>query len=414
MPLAKTGLGENPPALLPGLTPAIVHGVAVQAHRAYAGDGLDALQAFNARPVQSPQDAAALALDSAVALGLRFRARESAVLQRQALTLAQLFRVGNAFGAQTTRPLRLLAVVAPGDFMVNTPLDFITQHLDVQLDLLFVVPGQPLPRAIPEHDIAFFAVSLAKEVEWERLDALFRAWPRPALNRPARVARLSRDAVASGLGGLTGICCPEAVRVGRMALTAHVAGAARLEFLAEPTLIRPLQSHAGQDLAKLACDADLARYLSQSAGDDFFLTRFVDYRGNDGLFRKYRVVFIEDTPFLCHMATSQHWMVHYLNAGMEEHEERRAEEARAMDGFLDGFARRHVDAFGALHDWMELDYFQIDCAETQDGRLLVFEVDVAAIIHLMDPPDLFPYKAPQMRRVFRAFEAMLRRRAQQG
>ncbi len=29
----------------------------------------------------------------------------------------------------------------------------------------------------------------------------------------------------------------------------------------------------------------------------------------------------------------------------------------------------------------------------------------------MDPADLYPYKPPQMRRVFEAFEAMLRRRA---
>ena len=28
----------------------------------------------------------------------------------------------------------------------------------------------------------------------------------------------------------------------------------------------------------------------------------------------------------------------------------------------------------------------------------------------MDPPDLFPYKQPQMRKVFAAFEGMLRQR----
>ncbi len=60
---------------------------------------------------------------------------------------------------------------------------------------------------------------------------------------------------------------------------------------------------------------------------------------------------------------------------------------------------------------MSLDYYQLDCGETRDGRLLVFEADVAAIIHAMDPPDLYPYKPPQMRRVFEAIEAMLRRRA---
>jgi hypothetical protein len=127
--------------------------------------------------------------------------------------------------------------------------------------------------------------------------------------------------------------------------------------------------------------------------------------------RKYRVACIDRAPFLCHMATSDHWMVHYLNAGMTDSADRRADEARAMATFDTGFAARHAAAFEALNDWMALDYFQIDCAETPDGRLLVFEADVAAIIHLMDPPDLFPYKPAQMRRVFDAFGAMLRRRA---
>jgi hypothetical protein len=36
------------------------------------------------------------------------------------------------------------------------------------------------------------------------------------------------------------------------------------------------------------------------------------------------------------------------------------------------------------------------------------------IVHDMDPPDIFPYKAPQMQRVFGAFAAMLDRRARQS
>jgi len=32
----------------------------------------------------------------------------------------------------------------------------------------------------------------------------------------------------------------------------------------------------------------------------------------------------------------------------------------------------------------------------------------------MDPPEIFPYKAPQMRKVFEAFAAMLHRRAGPG
>ncbi len=76
-----------------------------------------------------------------------------------------------------------------------------------------------------------------------------------------------------------------------------------------------------------------------------------------------------------------------------------------MAGFDDGFARRHAQAFAALHRSVGLDYFGIDCAEAPDGRLLVFEVDTAMIVHDMDDADLFPYKQPAMRRLFDGFLA---------
>ena len=56
---------------------------------------------------------------------------------------------------------------------------------------------------------------------------------------------------------------------------------------------------------------------------------------------------------------------------------------------------------------MGLDYYAIDCAETAVGRLLVFEADTAMLVHAMDPVDLYPYKQPQMRKVFTAFRQML-------
>jgi hypothetical protein len=57
-----------------------------------------------------------------------------------------------------------------------------------------------------------------------------------------------------------------------------------------------------------------------------------------------------------------------------------------------------------------LDYFLVDCAQTKDGALLIFEADNTAVVHNMDPPGIFPYKPPQMRKIFDAFAAMLERR----
>jgi hypothetical protein len=35
-------------------------------------------------------------------------------------------------------------------------------------------------------------------------------------------------------------------------------------------------------------------------------------------------------------------------------------------------------------------------------------------VHNMDSPELFPYKPPQMRKIFEAFAAMLMHRAREG
>lgn len=412
MHLSSIAVQDAVPALVPNLVPPLIHGTAALAHRAFTDHTLEDLLAFVQRPAATTAERAALMLDASLAHQLCFSRKQAATLQHLALAQGRLFRVADGFGVRSARPFRLLALVAPGDLMVNTPLDFITGHLDVQLDLLFVIPGHALPTHVPDHDAVFFAVSESDPAALRRLEPLYAAWPRPVLNDPAAVARLSRDTVASGLAGLPGLCSPAAVRLTRDCLLAHLAVPSTVPLLASglPALIRPLGSHGGQNLEKIDRASDLRAYLDANPDGEFFVTQFVDYRGEDGLFRKLRVAVVDGRPFLCHMAASDHWMVHYLNAGMAESASRRADEARAMAAFDVGFAARHAEAFAGLSGWMALDYFQIDCAETPDGRLLVFEADVAAIVHLMDPPDLFPYKPAQMRRVFAAFDAMLRRR----
>ncbi len=49
----------------------------------------------------------------------------------------------------------------------------------------------------------------------------------------------------------------------------------------------------------------------------------------------------------------------------------------------------------------------IDRGEAPEGELLIFEGGVTMIVHARDPPDVFPYEQPQMRKVFDAFRAML-------
>ena len=237
----------------------------------------------------------------------------------------------------------------------------------------------------------------------ERLVGIEGRWPRPMLNAAGEVLELARDRLYRRLEGALGIVIPPTLRLSRAELEA---GALDL-----PMILRPVGSHAGKALERIDTAEALAAYLAAEPAERLYASPFVDYAGADGLFRKYRIALFDGRPYLCHMAVSGHWMVHYLNAGMAEDAAKRAEEQAAMEGFDDGFGRRHAAAFAALHQRLGLGYFAIDCAETLDGGLLIFEADVAMIVHDLDPADLYPYKKTQMNKVFDAFEALLRRTA---
>jgi hypothetical protein len=361
-----------------------------------------------------PTDAAAL-LDLSTMLLLTGASADGLRLQGEALALQTAYRRPPADGQPS---LKVLAILTPGDMMANTPVDFLLAGSDIELISLYVAPGLRLPSPLPDHDIAILGVgeSEANDLLLRSLAPLLPAWPKPLLNKEAdRIAALTRDGVCALLAGAPGLHAPQAARVDRRQLAAVAAGQAPLASVlpdaAFPIIARPIGSHAGTGLEKLDDAAALAAYLDGQTAEAFYVSPFVDYSSDDGLFRKQRIALIGGRPYVCHLAVSAHWMVHYLNAAMLENAENRAFEARFMETFDQDFAVRHARAFDALAERIGLDYFAIDCAETKDGRLLLFEADVAMIVHDMDPPDLFPYKKPQMRKVFDAFQAMLRERA---
>ena len=72
--------------------------------------------------------------------------------------------------------------------------------------------------------------------------------------------------------------------------------------------------------------------------------------------------------------------------------------------------RESVQHAVRMHKLLGLDYFAIDCAECPNGSLLLFEADVAMIVHDMDPVDMFPYKKPAMKRLLGAFWQALEKR----
>jgi len=358
------------------------------------------------RQATEREDDAGALLDAAIILRIYGNEPLARLLQREALAERRHFH----FPSRQPRRLRLLVLMAPGDLMANIPVECLLEDSDVDLHLYYVSEQPVAPEALPEHDVVL--VALSETAENRRfIDAwqpVLAAWPRPLLNDPSRIVRVARDTAAELLAGMPGGVMPPTLRVNRQSLADAPRDANAIGF---PVLVRPVDSHAGNDLHKIGDPVTLAAVLARIAGEDVFIAPFIDYRSGDGLYRKYRVALIDGKPYACHMAISDHWMIHYLNAGMADSAEKRAEEAAFMAGFDAGFATRHAAALAAIHARIGLDYLGIDCAETVDGRLLVFEIDHAMVAHAMDPVDVYPYKQAAMRRLFMAFREMLGRAA---
>ena len=385
-------------------------GLATLMRMVYSGVDLAPLGArLIDRAARHPDDANAL-LDLSTILQLRMNRELALATQAQALAMQRLYHLP---AASTEVGIRLLAIMAPGDLMANTPLELLLEDSDVALDILYLGPGLPLPQNLPDHDLLFMAIGESDQNRplLKEMEMVMKSWPRPVLNRPERIVCLSRDASYARLAAVPGIVMPITMRIDRQTLERIGCAELPLDAVLEeglfPVIVRPVDSHAGQGLVKLDEPSAIADYLQTMAQNEFYLSRFIDYRGADGQFRKYRIVLVDGRPFVCHLGISDHWMIHYLNAGMAESADKRAEEERFMATFDQDFARRHDQAFAAINERMGLDYLGIDCAQTQDGQLLVFELDSDMVVHALDPVDLFPYKQPQMRKVFAAFRDML-------
>jgi hypothetical protein len=335
-------------------------------------------------------------------------------IQAEVLAFHQLFRSPCAVAKPA---LRVLALAAAIDMGGNTPIEFLLEGSEIELLTLYVVDGVALPQPLPDHDAAIVIASDSEECRQALavIEAAAPRWPRPLLNHPRRIANLDRDKLHRLLAGVPGLDIPATVCATRAQLTALSLEEIWCEDvvgeLHYPMIVRPRGTHAGVGLAKIDDATMLVDYLAARREQEFFVARFVDYANADGLFRKYRLAIVDGEPFACHMAIADRWDIWYLNADMAFSDEKRAEEAAFMRDFDVGFAARHRAALEEMSRRIGLDYFTIDCAENKRGELLIFEADNTAVVHNMDSVDVFPYKQPQMRKIFAAFTAMLLRRA---
>src|ERR1022692_4754112 len=322
-------------------------GLATLARMAFAGTDLEPVKTHLLDRVRRNENDANAFMDLSTVLQLMGQRQIGLSMQALALDIQQLYRL--RYSADSPG-IRLLAILSPGDLSENNALEFLIEGSDITLDMLYVSPDLPFPAALPDHDLAMVAVCETDRnlPLLKHIAGLMKSWPRPVLCAADRIARLSRDGACRLLHSAPGLVVPVTTRIDRRTLEwigqSDAALSALIPDAVVPLIIRPVDSQKGRGLMKLDTPDAIIGYLSARPEDEFYVAPYVEYRSADGQFRKYRIVLIDERPYVCHMAISDSWVVHYMSAGMVESAAKRAEEARFFAAFDDDFARCHHDA----------------------------------------------------------------------
>ena len=239
----------------------------------------------------------------------------------------------------------------------------------------------------------------------EALSTFLAGCDRPVLNTPDRVATTRRDRLPALLGPLPGVVVPSVVRVAESDLPVE---AARQAGLRCPALTRPVGSHGGDGVVLLETEDALA---GLRPGAERYITAYRDYRSPDGLWRKYRTIFVGGALLPYHLAISDQWLVHYKTAGMTGSAARRDEERRFLRDPAAELGAATWSAVRAIGQRIGLDWCGIDFARIEDGRALVFEANATMSVHPEPNDGVLAYKNPAVYAIVDAFEVMLARTA---
>ena len=279
--------------------------------------------------------------------------------------------------------VRCMVEYAPDDVVAQSPA----------CDLIFNLAGDP--------DVP--AASSA------RLADILRTAKRPVLNGLDAVAWTRRDRLAERLAGIPNIVVPQVRRV-------ELAGqgtAVLLEALGDasyPLILRPAASHGGQGVV-LASNAAAVQAAPLGDAQVVYTTAYHDFAGEDGLYRKYRIIYVDGKPYPYHLAISGSWLVHYFSADMLACDWKLEEEQRFLANPESELGARAMRAIEAIGERLGLHYGGIDFSVLPDGKVLVFEANATMLVHPEQANGPLAHKNTYIQAIVDATAEMVRRYA---
>lgn len=233
------------------------------------------------------------------------------------------------------------------------------------------------------------------------LEKLEKKRPIKVINPPAKVLQLTRDQVYLRLKDIEGVVAPKTILCKPDSPDALM-GLAKEHDIPFPFLVRSSGLHGGQDLQKIRGPEDfplLHRYAYD--GRSFYLTHFIDFKGERGNYSKIRLAVVEGVPYLRHRISDDDWCIHSHNREhMNKREDWIQEEVDFFNSFDSDIKPKIQARIASIANALDLDYFGIDASILSDGQILLFEANPAMnmLINTAPKPNIFEAPLDQIKK----------------
>ncbi|MDD2368790.1 MAG: hypothetical protein PHQ90_05760 [Sulfuricurvum sp.] len=209
--------------------------------------------------------------------------------------------------------------------------------------------------------------SLALLIDWLKENDV------PLINHPEQILLTKRDLIYKSLVDIPDIVMPKTLRLNPSSL-AEIKKVLEEEHFSYPILFRPANEHGGSGLIRIDRYEELGlleRYAFD--GRDYFITEFVDFVSEDGLYRKSRYFVIDGKVYPRHRIVSTQWKIHAETRSelMNESTLFQNEEKKFLSRLDPEIEKKCLN----IAQRVNLDCFGIDCHHETSGKMTIFEVN---------------------------------------
>ena len=191
------------------------------------------------------------------------------------------------------------------------------------------------------------------------------------INRPSRLLNTTREKVSETVGNVKGVYIPKTIR-----LPSYLNSKSSLEFINKvgiqfPLIVRIPSSHNAHGLMRFESIWELVNHFGHGKWPELYIAEWFDYKRNESLYNKFRLVCVNGTWYPEHNYYSENWIVNHTTRDCfsEEHRFKLDEEMNTLDQFCKTDSR-----LKGIYELIELDLFMLDgtfCGET----LVCFEIN---------------------------------------